>query len=235
MTDDERSLLQHSTGTLKQISDNKWSNISLNSVTGASNKKITQMLKACDINRKSTNELNDTTTHVLTQGYKRLLSCAPQECASSASHNAQHVSLPNLIKIQWLRSFNVKSGSTNDGCNAQDLHRDYEHAVGPELVAHSVLFTLDEASHLIIMPMSHTKSEEEIDNATEDEFQILEIPPYSMVFFHSQLAHAGPLFHVPQAGNKPHHFRGFASLVKQRADLPESGGRKRWLERVFLH
>ena len=55
-----------------------------------------------------------------------------------------------------------------------------------------------------------------------------------MVFFHSQLAHAGPLFHVPEKSGIPHHFRGFAYLVDHIYELPDQGGRKRWTERVFV-
>ena len=236
MTEEEKLLLSTSVATLQKIVDNKWSNISLNSLSGP-NKKVTQMLKACDLlEQKGTKKLwkkeiqtmSRNTTNVLLQGYYRMLNCTGTPPLNKSS--------PNVVKIQWLRSFNVRASNSkdtsSDGSNAQDLHRDYEHEVAPDLIAHSVIFTLEEPSHLIVLQKSHLMSEQNIDDA--EKFQILEIPPYSMVFFHSQLAHAGPLFHDPNKPNLPHHFRGFAYLVKTRYDLPDSGGRKRWVERVFL-
>ncbi len=36
------------------------------------------------------------------------------------------------------------------------------------------------------------------------------------------------------SNSQAHHFRGFAYLVTEGRDLPDSGGKKRWVERVFL-
>jgi len=49
----------------------------------------------------------------------------------------------------------------------------------------------------LVQPGSHLMTEAEIDDATEDMFYILKIPPFTCLYFDGQLAHAGPLFHVP--------------------------------------
>ena len=143
---------------------------------------------------------------------------------TTTTTTGEALSTPNVVKIQWLRSNNVvlrnqeseEENSSGRVSNAQDLHRDYENEVSQSLLAHSVLFTLDSSSHLIILPKSHKMTEDEIDEANEEQFYILKIPPYTMVFFHSQLAHAGPLFHVSEKSGIAHHYRGFAYLVKVR-------------------
>ena len=151
-------------------------------------------------------------------------SSAATTAATTTTTTGEALSTPNVVKIQWLRSNNVvlrnqeseEENSSGRVSNAQDLHRDYENEVSQSLLAHSVLFTLDSSSHLIILPKSHKMTEDEIDEANEEQFYILKIPPYTMVFFHSQLAHAGPLFHVSEKSGIAHHYRGFAYLVKVR-------------------
>jgi hypothetical protein len=258
MNEEEKIILKNAENVIDRVTDKKWNNISLNSLSG-SNKKVTQMLKACDIRKLSyMKDLELIASNVLMSGYQRIF---------GFSVRRKPLVVPTIVKIQWLRSFNMKVGSNRSSSssnsnrsssrssnhssrssgtettedvgaicsNAQDLHRDYEIQLGNGLLAHSCIFTLKEKSHIILLPGSHKMTEAEIDESDEDAFCILNIPPYTMLFFDGQLAHAGPLFHVPTMNNKqPHHFRGFAYLVTDGTDLPDSGGKKRWFERVFL-
>ena len=119
---------------------------------------VTQMLKACDSRKlKHMVELESATTQVLRAGYTRIFGYSKRKAPKV---------LPSIVKIQWLRSFNVKhrtsskqhgggGGEGGDGMgvgiNAQDLHRDYEMKLGTELIAHSCIYTLAEESKLIVL------------------------------------------------------------------------------------
>ena len=114
------------------------------------------MLKACDTRKvKRMVELESATTQVLRAGYTRIF--------GHSKRKAPKV-LPSIVKIQWLRSFNVKhrtsskqhggengESGTGVGINAQDLHRDYEMKLETDLVAHSCIYTLAEESKLIVL------------------------------------------------------------------------------------
>ena len=119
---------------------------------------VTQMLKACDSRKlKHMVALESATTQVLRAGYTRIFGYSKRKAPKV---------LPSIVKIQWLRSFNVKhrtsskqhgggGGEGGDGMgvgiNAQDLHRDYEMKLGTELIAHSCIYTLAEESKLIVL------------------------------------------------------------------------------------
>jgi hypothetical protein len=118
------------------------------------------MLKACDSRKlKHMVALESATTQVLRAGYTRIFGYSKRKAPKV---------LPSIVKIQWLRSFNVKhrtsskqhgggggGGGGGDGMgvgiNAQDLHRDYEMKLGTELIAHSCIYTLAEESKLIVL------------------------------------------------------------------------------------
>ena len=152
MTYHEKTTLVHGADLLRSMPDHRWDNISLNTLKGP-NKKVTQMLKACNVRRhKKMVKLEVDTIQVLQADYARMF----DESTISASFVP-----PTIVKIQWLRSFNEKHETSSNKeaelleSNAQHLHRDYEPDAESEtqrnLIAHSCVYTLSEESKMIVL------------------------------------------------------------------------------------